>query len=70
MAFFMINKNYQGSAQTEAGGGRATPSPQSRARSNKGIRAYRRKKYEPDKRQLELEFDFGISQQENTGGGK
>ena len=68
----MINKDYQESFPTAgSGAGRATASQQSRARgnrSNKGVRAYRRKKYEPDERQLE--FDFGIAQQENTGGGK
>ena len=63
----MINKDYQESIQTAAGGGGGRPSRQSGARVNKRSISYKHKKCEPDKRQLE--FDFGISKQKNTGGG-
>jgi hypothetical protein len=64
----LINKDYQESKPTAAGGENRATCPQSRTRSNKRSLRFRRKKCEPDDRQLEL--DLVISKQGNTGGVK
>jgi hypothetical protein len=65
--FILINKDYQESKPTAAGGDTRATCPQSRTRSNKRSLKFKHKKCEPDKRQLEL--DLGTSKQGNTGGG-
>ena len=63
----MINKDYQESKPTAAGGDTRATCPQSRTKSNERSFRYKRTKCEPDNRQLEL--DLRISKQGNTGGG-
>ena len=63
----MIQTDYKESTPTAADAVGDRPSRQSAARVNKRSIRFKHKKYAPDKRQLE--FDFGISKLENTGGG-